>query len=137
MLIDTNIFLEVQLNQDRAPQSKQILQLVQNNTIKGYITDYTIDSIVLIMEHYKKPPKEIQTFLTSLLAYKGLEIYTLSIFDRILATKHMQTLNLDYDDACQYQAMQVLKLETIVSFDTDFDRIKQIRRITDVKQLNK
>ena len=135
MLIDTNIFLEVQLDQNKATQSKQLLQLVQKDTIKGYITDYTIDSIVLIMEHYKKSPKEIQTFLSSLLAYKGLEIYTLSIFDRILATKHMQTLGLDYDDACQYQAMKVLKLDIIASFDTDFDRIKQIKRIVDVKQL--
>ena len=135
MLIDTNIFLEVQLDQNKASQSKQLLQLVQKDTIKGYITDYTIDSIVLIMEHYKKSPKEIQTFLSSLLAYKGLEIYTLSIFDRILATKHMQTLGLDYDDACQYQAMKVLKLDIIASFDTDFDRIKQIKRIVDVKQL--
>ena len=84
---------------------------------------------------FYKDPNEIQTFLTSLLAYKGLEIYTLSIFDRILATKHMQTLGLDYDDACQYQAMKVLKLDIIASFDTDFDRIKQIKRIVDVKQL--
>jgi predicted nucleic acid-binding protein len=137
MLIDTNIFLEVQLNQDRTPQATQILQMVQSDTVKGYVTDYTIDSIALLMEHYRKTPDEIQTFLSSLLAYKGLEIYTISIFDRILATKHMQTFKLDYDDACQYQAMKVLKLNTIASFDKDFDRIKAITRITDINQLNK
>ena len=81
------------------------------------------------MEHYNKSPAEIKRFLVSLLAYEGLEFYQLSIFDKINATAHMNSLQLDFDDACMYQAMQVLKIFTIASFDTDFDKIPNIKRL--------
>ena len=83
MLIDANIFLEVQLNQEKVEQASKILDAVSKNEVQGYITDYTIDSIIIIMEHYTKSPDEIKRFLVSLLAYKGLEFYQLSIYDKI------------------------------------------------------
>jgi predicted nucleic acid-binding protein len=129
MLIDTNIFLEVQLNQEKAQTAVEILEAVSKNIIKAFITDFTIDSIAIIMEHYNKSPAEIKRFLISLLAYEGLEFYQLSIFDKIKATEHMSSLQLDFDDACMYQAMQVLKITTIASFDTDFDKIPSIKRL--------
>lgn len=130
MLIDTNIFLEVQLNQERAPQATKILKAVSVNEIKGYITDYTIDSVIIILEHYDRSPDDIKRFLLSLLGYKGLEFYQLSIYDKIEATEHMKLLNLDFDDACMYQAMNVLKVVQIASFDADFDKIPDIKRVT-------
>ena len=130
MLIDTNIFLEVQLNQERATQATKILEAISVNKVTGFITDYTIDSVIIIMEHYDKSPDEIKRFLLSLLGYKGLEFYQLSIYDKIEATEHMTVLNLDFDDACMYQAMNVLKVDQIASFDADFDKIPEIKRIT-------
>ncbi len=130
MLIDTNIFLEVQLNQERAAQATKILEAISVNKVKGFITDYTIDSVIIIMENYDKSPDEIKRFLLSLLGYKGLEFYHLSIYDKIEATEHMKLLNLDFDDACMFQAMNVLKVDQIASFDTDFDKIPEIKRIT-------
>ena len=130
MLIDTNIFLEVQLNQERATQATMILKAISVNKIKGFITDYIIDSDIIIMEHYDKSPDEIKRFLLSLLGYKGLEFYQLSIYDKIEATEHMKLYNLDFDDACMYQAMNVLKVDQIASFDADFDKIPEIERIT-------
>jgi predicted nucleic acid-binding protein len=132
MLIDTNIFLEVQLNQERSTQATKILKAVSVNKAQGFITDYTIDSVIIIMEHFDKSPDEIKRFLVSLLAYKGLEFYQLSIYDKIEATEHMKLLDLDFDDACMYQAMKVLKVDQIASFDADFDRIPEIKRITSV-----
>ncbi len=129
MLIDTNIFLEVQLNQQKAQEASEILEAVSKNIIQAYVTDFTIDSIVLIMEHYNKSPAEIKQFLVSLLAYEGLDFYQLSIFDKIKATEYMNSLHLDFDDACMYQAMRALKITTIASFDTDFDKISSIKRL--------
>ena len=129
MLIDTNIFLEVQLNQEKSQKASELLEAVFKNIIQAHITDFTIDSIVIIMEHYNKSPAEIKRFLVSLLAYEGLDFYQLSIFDKIKATEHMSLLELDFDDACMYQAMQVLKITTIASFDTDFDKIPNIKRL--------
>lgn len=129
MLIDTNIFLEVQLNQEKASQAAKILKAVYEDKVQGYITDFSIDSIVIIMEHYDKSPNEIKRFLVSLLAFKGLEFYHLSIYDKIEATEFMKSLNLDFDDACMYQAMRVLNIDKIASFDSDFDKIPDIQRI--------
>ena len=79
MLIDTNIFLEVQLNQEKAQKASEILEAVSKNIIQAYITDFTIDSIAIIMEHYNKSSTEIKRFLVSLLAYEGLDFYQLWI----------------------------------------------------------
>lgn len=81
------------------------------------------------MEHYNESSAEIKRFLVSLLAYEGLEFYRLSVFDKIKATEHMTSLQLDFDDACMYQAMQALKITTIASFDTDFDKIPSVKRL--------
>ncbi|MFW9902768.1 MAG: type II toxin-antitoxin system VapC family toxin [Candidatus Thorarchaeota archaeon] len=97
--------------------------------IQAYITDFTIDTIAIIMEHYNESSAEIKRFLVSLLAYEGLEFYRLSVFDKIKATEHMTSLQLDFDDACMYQAMQALKITTIASFDTDFDKIPSVKRL--------
>ena len=132
MLIDANIFLEVQLNQEKVEQASKILDAVSKNEVQGYITDYTIDSIIIIMEHYTKSPDEIKRFLVSLLAYKGLEFYQLSIYDKIAATEHMTSFNLDFDDACMYQAMRVLKINRIASFDSNFDKITTINRMSSI-----
>lgn len=132
MLIDANIFLEVQLNQKKAPKASEILETVSKNEIRGYITDFTIDSIIIIMEHYEISPIEIKRFLVSLLAYKGLEFYQLSIYDKINATELMTALKLDFDDACMYQAMKVLNIDKIASFDSDFDRVPSISRVTSI-----
>ena len=47
----------------------------------------------------------------------------------------MKLLNLDFDDACMYQAMRVLEVDIITSFDTDFDRIPEIKRIPSISEL--
>jgi hypothetical protein len=72
-------------------------------------TDFIIVSILLIMEIDGKSPSELSLFLSSSLGYKSLQIYFLSIRDRIEATKHVQNSDLE--------------------FDKDFDRISSIKRL--------
>ncbi|MHA1972286.1 MAG: type II toxin-antitoxin system VapC family toxin [Candidatus Hodarchaeales archaeon] len=137
MLLDTNIFLEVQLRQEKSNKAEEILKAVSENRIQAFITDYSIDSIAIIMEKYNKSSYEIKQFLLSLLAYKGLKFYQLSIYDKIEATDYMESLNLDFDDSCMYQAMKVLNENIIASFDNDFDKIPGIQRITSTNDLSK
>ncbi len=92
-------------------------------------TDFIIDSIVLIMEREGKKPSELSLFLSSLLGYKSLETYFLSLSDRIQATKHMQSFNISFDDSTAYQAMKNLRIDQTISFDKDFDRISDVKRI--------
>ncbi|MEM2107297.1 MAG: type II toxin-antitoxin system VapC family toxin [Candidatus Bathyarchaeia archaeon] len=127
--IDANIFLELLLDQERAAECENFLEHVCKGSIEGLTTDFIIDSIILIMEREGKSPSELSLFLLSLLGYKSLQIYFLSIRDRIEATKHMQRSDLDYDDSTTYQAMNRTQVDQIVSFDKDFDRISSIKRL--------
>jgi len=81
------------------------------------------------MEREGKGPSELSLFLSSLLGYRSLHTYSSSLHDRIEAIKHMQRFNLDFDDSVAYQTMKRLRANEIVSFDKDFDRISDIKRI--------
>lgn len=81
------------------------------------------------MEKEGKNPAELSLFLSSLLGCKSLRAYFLSMYDRIEATRHMQNYNLDFDDSTAYQAMRNMQIDEIVSFDKDFDKIPDIKRL--------
>lgn len=129
LLIDTNVFLEVELAQEKNESCKKILKKILENEEQGIITDYSVDSICVLMERNGKKSKDIRTFLSGLLAYEGLNIYTTTLNDRIIATDLMEKHGLDFDDALILQAMHSNNIKELVSFDKDFDKIKEIKRI--------
>lgn len=127
--IDSNVFLELELDQERADECEALLNKVRKGSLRAVITGFHIDGILIIMENYGKGPDDLKTFLSSLLGYKGLEIYLLSLLDRISATKWMNKLNLDLDDAIAYYVMMRFNIDKIVSYDKHFDPIKDIMRL--------
>jgi len=129
MFLDANIFLELQLAQEHAEACKRTLNRVLSGDIKATITDFHVDTVVIVMENYDKKWNDIALFLGSLLRYKGLNIYPLSITDRIKATDIMKDFGLDYDDALAVQAMKRSSIKTIVSYDEDFDSISHVKRV--------
>lgn len=126
-LIDINIFLEVLLGRHRKDDCKKLLRQVQEGKGKGIITDFTIHSIIVIMDGFRKL-SELRTFLTSLTAYKGLQIHITTLSDEVraveLATKH----GLDMDDAVQYSTALSSGVDAIISFDKHFDNLEIPRK---------
>jgi len=133
-LVDTNIFLEVLLSQKRKDECKKFLSMLRVGKIEGVVTDFTIHSIIVLMDGLKKLT-ELKIFLSSLTAYKGLYVYTTSIFDEINAVEVAEKNSLDMDDAIQYVAALSINADAIVSFDRDFDNLKIPRK--EPKQLLK
>lgn len=127
--VDSNIFLELELDQRYVNECEVFLNKIRKGLLKAVITSFHVDSILIIMENYGKGPHELRTFLSSLLGYKGLEIYFSSIFDRILATKYMEEFNLDLDDALAFCVMKKLDINKIVSYDRHFDLVRDITRL--------
>jgi|SRR3989344_2965070 len=127
MLIDANIFLEVLLEQERSNKCKAILKRFQKGKQQGIISSFTVDAIMLIVTRYKK--ENIELFLNSLLNYKGLKIYQITVKDRLEAISLMKTNNLDYEDAITLQAAFSNNLSEILSLDKHFDKVKEIKRI--------
>jgi len=128
-IIDASIFLEVELKQERNEECKQFLSKVTRGEIKAIISDFAIDSIILIIERHRGNWKEIKKFLESLSLFSGLSIYKVTLIDKIKATEHMKNLGLDFDDSVVLQSAFSNNIKEIVSFDKDFDGIKEIRRL--------
>lgn len=122
-LVDTNIFLEVLLSRSRKEECKKLLGLLRDGRESGIVTDFTIHSIIVVMDGLKKI-RELRTFLLSLLGYKGLHIYPTSIMDEVKATEIAVEGNLDMDDAIQYSSALSTKVAAIVSFDRHFDNLE-------------
>ena len=128
-LVDANIFLELQLNQQKADVCERIPRKFCVGELKGFLVDFAIDTIVIVMESYGKGADEIRTFLSSLMGYKGLSIHLSSLLDRIASTNHMRKYGLNFDDALTLQAMKENEIEEIISCDKDFDEVPSVRRI--------
>ena len=130
VLLDANIFLEAELAEIHGPACKQLLEKLRDGEIKAAITDFHVDSIVIVMEKYGKRWSEISLFLASLLRYRGLKVYPLSLVSRIKATSFMKKYGLNFDDALAVQALKELSTNIIVSYDEDFNSIEWIKRQT-------
>ncbi len=81
------------------------------------------------MENYGKSPDEIRVFISSLIGFKHLNVYRLTLLDRIVATTHMKKFGLDFDDSTTFQAMRVMNIKNIVSYDPHFDAIPDVQRV--------
>ena len=134
-LIDSNVFLELQLGQSRAAECKAFLTAVSRGEVKAAVTDFTIDSVALVMESRGSPPADIRRFFESLKNYKGLSMHGLSLSARIAATKEMEGGRLDYDDATLVAMMKNLDIDKVVSFDRDLDGVGGIRRLDPVEAI--
>jgi len=122
-LVDTNIFLEVLLAGPRKNECEQFLTGIKNGVKMGVITDFSVHSILVVMEGVGKRDK-LKIFLRSLLAYKGLRVYSTELADEIGAIDVSYEVSLDLDDAIQYHVASELKAEAIVSFDEHFNGLK-------------
>jgi predicted nucleic acid-binding protein len=129
VLLDSNILLEVLLAQQHSEACRNLLIMVRDGRLRAAITDFHIDSIVLVMENYGKGWQDVLTFLASLFRYRGLTIHTLGMHSRIRAPAIMRGHGLDYDDALAVQALKELSIDTIISYDDDFDGVDWVRRI--------
>ena len=121
-LIDTNVFLEVLLARTRKDECESFLHALRRGDLQGRVTDFSIHSIITFLAPRGKG--KLKTFLSSLLAYEGLEVYTTTLSDEIKAVDISGEKDLDMEDAIQYSAALALGVKGVVSFDKDFDGLE-------------
>ena len=119
LLIDTNIFLEVMLAQAKRKACIEFLNSVRTGKQKAAVTDFTIYSIMIILEGRGKL-QDLDRFLRSLSAYKGITLYATSLEDKVDAVE-LASGDFDLDDAVQYASARRLRAKAVVSLDKDFD----------------
>ena len=117
LLLDTNIFLEIILDQARAEEAKALL--LKCDSYDLYASDFTFHSIGILLFR-KKHHEAFKRFINDMVINIGVTILSLSAdeFETVVAVAGKY--NLDFDDAYQYGVASKYDL-ALVSFDKDFD----------------
>ena len=117
-LLDTNIFLEIILSQEKADEAKNLL--LKSEQHEFFITDYSLHSIGLLLFR-RKQHEAFRAFLDDVLVNGGIGLLSLLPDDMDSVISASQNFGLDFDDAYQYAIASRHDL-VLVSFDTDFQR---------------
>lgn len=118
-LIDTNIFLELFLDREKADECERLLEEVSNGDLESVVTRFSIHAIEAILND----PKLILIFLRNIENSLGLTVYDTTMDEEIAVSMIMEEKKLDFDDALQYYVAKKLGVEAIVSFDKHFDKL--------------
>jgi len=124
LLIDTNVFLEIILDQEKAAEAKALLAKVADHEF--FISDYSLHSIGLLLFR-RKQHDVFQRFLRDMAVNAAVTLLSLSVDDMEAVVDAATKYDLDFDDSYQYVAAQKYNL-TLVSFDSDFDRTGRGRK---------
>lgn len=122
-LVDTNIFLEGLLHQDKADEVRVFLQSIDFSTI--FMTDLSLHSIGIILfrlDNFELFISFLEDVVVDGIGVLSLEPENLKILDQIV-----QRFGLDFDDAYQYAVADKYALQ-LVSFDKDFDQTDRERK---------
>jgi predicted nucleic acid-binding protein len=124
-LIDTNVWLELLLEQDKAGDVRQFLQAIEGRLLA--ITDFSVYSIGIILTRLKKDVL-FEDFLSDTIEDSGVKRIYLDSTDLKKLLTVRKRFNLDFDDAYQYVSAEKYGL-TLISFDSDFDRTERGRKL--------
>jgi len=123
LLVDTNIFLEVLLEQTRSDEAKELL--AKTDTHDFFISDFSLHSIGLILLRRNKADA-FRDFLSDMMTGADTRVALLNPDEIRAVADYATAFHLDFDDAYQYAVAEKYDL-TIVSFDKDFDRTSRGR----------
>jgi len=123
-LLDSNIILELLLDQDRANEVDRFLRAVPKENL--HISEFSLYSVGIVLFR-RKQFDDFVRFLEDLILVGGVRLLRVPP----LAAKELaavaQQFDLDFDDAYQYVVAEKYGLE-IISFDADFDRTEKGRK---------
>ena len=123
-LIDTNIWLELLLEQEKAREVRQFFKATETHLLS--MTEFSLYSIGIILTRLKKDDV-FEDFLSDTIEGTGIATIRLDTANLKQLLAFRQEFQLDFDDAYQYAVADEFNL-TIVSFDSDFDRTKLGRK---------
>lgn len=121
-LLDTNIFLEILLSQDKKEECKKFLT---DNIENCFITDFSLHSIGVITVR-NNLTDIFQKFLDDLLP--KIQILSLHKSSYTKLPLIINSHKLDFDDAYQFSCAEENKFK-IVTMDKDFDKIKNLQEV--------
>jgi predicted nucleic acid-binding protein len=124
-LVDTNVWLERLLDQDKSDISSKFLNSTPIDSI--FVSDFSIHSIGVILSRLKKF-EVFEKFLNDLFVNGQIELLSLYSTDLLDVIENIKKHKFDFDDSYQYTVAQKFDL-TMVTFDKDFN-VKGIKKMT-------
>lgn len=123
-LVDTNVWLELLLEQEQANDVRQFLAKSSPRSLA--LTEFSLYSIAIILTKLRKDDLLLD-FLSDTIQDSGVQQVRLTLDDLKQLVALRPRYNLDFDDAYQYLAASKLQY-TLISFDTDFDHTDRGRK---------
>ncbi len=127
--IDTNVFLRYFTADlpEQGLKAKALVEKLQEGTMEAVISDLVFAELVWVMKSfYKMSPGDIFTTLSFLLNLRGLKVSNRTLL--IEALSNYAAKNVDFIDAYNAAFMRHHSINTIFSYDRDFDRLGVDRR---------
>jgi len=119
-LLDTNIFLEILLSQEKSNVCKTF---INSHFSEIFISDFTLHSIGVILFRHKKHDIFFK-FLRDVIS--KIRILNLPSSEYVKSFRPDTKYELDFDDFYQYIIAKYYDLQ-IVTMDSDFKKIKDIK----------
>ncbi|VVB84851.1 tRNA(fMet)-specific endonuclease VapC [uncultured archaeon] len=123
-LVDTNVWLELLLEQEKEADVRQFFQSTEANSLS--ITDFSLYSIGIILIKLKQEDVLVD-FISDTIEDSGVMRISLDTSDLKKIVTIRQRYNLDFDDCYQYIAAEKYNY-SIISFDSHFDRTERGRK---------
>jgi len=118
-LVDTNIFLEILLKQNKSQGCKDF---IDKNIGQQNISDFSLHSIGVIL--FKQNEDDLfSKFLNDALPLINLVSLPKDQYKAL--TNHRRKLKLDFDDAYQYSVCKHYEFK-LITMDQDFKKIKDV-----------
>ena len=127
--IDTNIFLEVELMNKRLEECKEFLRKIYRKEINALTSDFVVYSCLIQLQNRTRSTERMREFMLFLANMENLDVRIPSPHAISNAFDFMERYKLDFDDALVVSTMKSLGIEKLVSFDKDFDKVKEIQRV--------
>ena len=116
-LVDTNVWLERLLDQEKSDIASEFLNSTPTDSL--FVSDFSIHSIGVILSRLKKY-EVLKKFITDLFINGQIELLILDSIDLLDVIDNIKKHKLDFDDSYQFSIAQKFDL-TIVTFDKDFN----------------
>ena len=129
--LDTNVVIRylTQDNPDQTARATKLLQQIESGERQMTTCEGVLVEIVQVLSSkrlYNLPRSDIASALTNILRLRGLHLPHGSTYLRALEI--YASTSLDFVDALAVAHMEREGIQTIVSFDHDFDRFSQVVR---------
>jgi predicted nucleic acid-binding protein len=134
IFLDTNPIIRylTQDNPDQSARARALFEQAGRGEITLYVSESVVVEAVNVLSSrvtYQLPRQEVARHLGNILALAGFKIPAKQTYLRALDLWVSTPQVRDFVDALSVAHAERLKIPTIASFDTDFDRFPTIKRL--------